>query len=656
MTEPGTPGRRVEAVEWLPSGSGSALVRVRGRGASSAELPALVAGEHRFESLPARSSEGEPGAWRGAYVVPAALEGAPLALAWPDGAQLELPPPGAVDAAAPAAAGGEVIDHAVLAERRARRAESAEQQQARAAADALAAVEALERRTGELEAALEATRAELAAVRAETESSAAALAERAEAAEAGLAAESVARGALEDELDRDRAARETLAADLAAAHEARRSAERDLAAVAEERDRARAALASAGTATAIARAGLLSLRMALEKERTARRAAEAALAGAEAAIADTGASLQARIAELERAAAAEPAPDRLARLAREQAEMSAVTAGAAPAPASATALAPAPAPALRPDIAARLDAAAAALRERTPAVVDEPAPEPVAAPAPEPVAAPAPEPRAPIRIVSPATPPPRADAVGASQRGYPLLRGALVKLAHDDPVAAGRILAALLPAQGPLLAGPLGYDLTIREVGTFAVTVADGAARAEALDAPRGRRRADFHLRADALTLAELLAGVDHRVGRYGGRARIKGRRRRARALRALPQARLTLAEAARAGARLEPALAWQALSYAVHPTWTAGLAFTVAHQLTGEEAGTWHLTARDAGGLAVSAGEPPEPPVATVATSRAAFDRLLRDEPHPSGDRPAIRGDRDAVAALLTLIDRARG
>jgi hypothetical protein len=41
---------------------------------------------------------------------------------------------------------------------------------------------------------------------------------------------------------------------------------------------------------------------------------------------------------------------------------------------------------------------------------------------------------------------------------------------------------------------------------------------------------------------------------------------------------------------------------------------------------------------------------------SRPAFDRLLREEPHPKGDRPAIRGDRDAVAALLGLIERARG
>jgi hypothetical protein len=675
LAESGVPGLRIDAVEWLPSGAGGALVRVRGRwaeGAAAAELPALTAGDSRFESLPDTRSGGEPGSWRGAYVVPASLEGTPLALAWPDGSSAALPVPGAEPAATEAAAapGGEVIDHAVLAERRARRAESAEAEQALAARDALQAVAALERRASDLEAALEAARAELAAVRNDAEAAASALRERAEAAEAAgasaqerLAAESLARGALEDELDRERTARETLAADLAAAHLARRSAEEALAATAAERDGAAAAAAAARTATATAQGGMLSLRAALESERRARRAADAALAAARdeaAAVAAArdqaaaeGESLHARIADLERAAAATPEPDRLARLAREQAEMSATTAQAAP----------------QPDLAARLDAAAAALRERTPVaqpaeaeaevaevaeVAEPPEAEPPEAEAEPEVAEPAP--RTPLRIVSPATPPARADVVGTSRRDYPLLRGALVKLAHDDPAAAGRILVALLPAQGAVIAGPLAYDLTIHEVGTFAVDVADGTARAQALERPRGRRHAAFHLRADALTLAELLAGVDHRIGRYGGRVRIKGRRRRSKPLRELIGAQLTLAEAARAGALPEPGLAWRALGYAVHPSWTSGHAFGVVHHLTGDEPQSWYVTARDAGGLAVTTAEPTEPPAASVSTTRAAFDRLLRQEPHPPGDRPWIRGDRAAIAALLALIDRARG
>ena len=41
---------------------------------------------------------------------------------------------------------------------------------------------------------------------------------------------------------------------------------------------------------------------------------------------------------------------------------------------------------------------------------------------------------------------------------------------------------------------------------------------------------------------------------------------------------------------------------------------------------------------------------------SRAAFQHLLRGEPAPSGERPVIRGDRAAVAALKAWTDRAQG
>ena len=41
---------------------------------------------------------------------------------------------------------------------------------------------------------------------------------------------------------------------------------------------------------------------------------------------------------------------------------------------------------------------------------------------------------------------------------------------------------------------------------------------------------------------------------------------------------------------------------------------------------------------------------------SRAAFDRLLRAETVPSGDRPMVRGDRDAVALMRSWTQRAQG
>jgi hypothetical protein len=295
---------------------------------------------------------------------------------------------------------------------------------------------------------------------------------------------------------------------------------------------------------------------------------------------------------------------------------------------------------------------------------EPPAPEQQAPPA-EPSAAPSPtsspqaEPEAPKRavpVIVPASgPPPRSLATGTEQRDYPLLRGALVKLAHDDPATAAALLVALLPAQGAAIEGPLGYDLTIREAGTFAVGIAGGRASVEQIEVPRPRSRAAFHLTADAVVLCELLAGVEHRIGRFFGPVRVRGRKRRMKELRALAASTPTVAEAARAGARLDPGLVYRLLAYAIHPTWSRGHAFTIAQEITGAPPETWYLTARDGAGVTVSGVAPAEPPDATVTMSRQVFDTLLRDEPVPSGRRPVVRGDHSAVAAMHAWTQRVQ-
>ena len=81
---------------------------------------------------------------------------------------------------------------------------------------------------------------------------------------------------------------------------------------------------------------------------------------------------------------------------------------------------------------------------------EAPAPPPPSAAKPSDSPAPAvaePPPAGPT-IVPASGPPPRALMLGTERRDYPLLRGAIVKLAHDDAATAGRVLAALLPAQG----------------------------------------------------------------------------------------------------------------------------------------------------------------------------------------------------------------
>jgi hypothetical protein len=285
-----------------------------------------------------------------------------------------------------------------------------------------------------------------------------------------------------------------------------------------------------------------------------------------------------------------------------------------------------------------------------PPAVEPPAAEPAEVAATTPVVAPAGP-----RIVSASKPPARGLMLGTDRRDYPLLRGAIVKLAHDDPNLAGRLLAALLPAQGAAIEGPLGYDITIAGTGTYGVGIAAGRATAEPLNLPRGRHAADFHLTADPLILAELLAGVDHRIGRFFGPVRVRGRKRRVKALRALQTTTISLTDAARAGANLDPEVVYRAFAYAVHPSWTRGHAFTIAQTIEDEPPETWYLTAGDGAGLTVSKNPPATPPAATVEMSREVFRKLLRGEPVPHGQRPCVRGDGMAVALMHEWTQRAR-
>ena len=401
--------------------------------------------------------------------------------------------------------------------------------------------------------------------------------------------------------------------------------------------------------------------------------------------------LQTRIAELERAADTD-----LERRAREQA-------------AAAAAVAP---PADREAIAGQFDAAAAALRARVtpppdpepeaalddgppgrtravsasadpqsaPVAADpEPAePEPVAAepvpaepvsaeeehvPAepvaadPEPVAdAPPPvaAPRPRTHIVTESRHPPRADVVGRSRRDYPWLRGALVKLAHDDPRAATRLLLGLVPAQHALLDAPVEYDLTIRDAGTYAVSVGAEGASARTVASPRPRAEAAFHVTADVVTLAELLAGVPRRMGRWFGPVRVKGRKRGAEVLRdTLAGAQLDLGAAARAGADLDPDLVFRSFAYAIQPAWTKGHRFVVAQEIADPSPQRWHLVVRDGAPIEVEKRLDGEPD-AVVSMSRATFGCLIRGDAAPHGERPAVRGDRAAVGPPARL-DRAR-
>ena len=519
----------------------------------------------------------------------------------------------------------------------------------------------LERRLAELDAALAAERRAHAGTATELETARAQLAH----AEAANRAESVARAALDEALDAaqtELVEAQTLQADLVLSREQARAegdaarGERDaVRGEAEELRETLAAARSAGERTegalAAARQELEAARLriaALERELEAR---QGALASAE----DQAGGLLARIAELERTADQD-----LERRAREQAEAAASAARQAEAErdevsanldAAAAALrARADEPAVvaaarRPGRRGRARAGGRAGRRGRPGAGGRAGrrgrpgaggragrrgrpPSRRSSRSSRPAARagrrgrpgargragrrarsrePAPPPRP--RIVTESSHPARGDLVGTSKREYPWLRGALVKLAHDDPRAATRLLLGLVPVQRALVTTPVEYDLTIRDGGgTYAISIGQQRASAKPLPGPRPRSQAAYHVSADVVTLAELLAGVDKRMGRWFGSIKVRGRRRGAEALRdALVGARLDLAAAARAGAELDPDLVFRAFAYAIHPAWTKGHRFTVAQEIADPSPQRWHIVVRDGAPVAVErrAGTP---------------------------------------------------
>ena len=130
------------------------------------------------------------------------------------------------------------------------------------------------------------------------------------------------------------------------------------------------------------------------------------------------------------------------------------------------------------------------------------------------------------------------------------------------------------------------------------------------------------------------------------------GRRKRAREeLAPLPEARLSLAEAVRAGARLEPGLVYRALPFAIEPEWTqAATASRSRSRSSSSRRSRGTSPSRDGLPLRVVEHATDAPADATVTMSRAAFERLLKDEPQPLGDRPQVKGDRDGRGRAQAL------
>ena len=203
---------------------------------------------------------------------------------------------------------------------------------------------------------------------------------------------------------------------------------------------------------------------------------------------------------------------------------------------------------------------------------------------------------------------PRA-AAAPSRPGIPVLRGALVKMAHEEPGSAARLLLALLPALRAIVQTPLDFDLTIRGTGTYAVTlgadtwsVLGSRARAPPWRLPHRRRRGDA---GRARRRCRQAARPVARAG-AGPRARAT----QAEALAAgVRTATLSLPEAVARGRLAAAGPRFPGLRHVIDPAWTRGHRFTVAQHVTGPAPTTMHVLVRDGAPSSSSAGRRPAAP-----------------------------------------------
>jgi ribonucleoside-diphosphate reductase beta chain len=232
-------------------------------------------------------------------------------------------------------------------------------------------------------------------------------------------------------------------------------------------------------------------------------------------------------------------------------------------------------------------------------------------------------------------------------------RGALRRMAKDDPELAARLILMTLPGTASKIGGTMTYVLEVKELGTHRVSISGGRARVDSGD----EGDVDFRLQANASTLADLVTGAHGPLGlMMRGKLRIRGKRRKALKLRRMSSDEITMADVVEAGGRLDPDVLYRCLPYLVDPEWTSGHAFTVKYVVTGE--GTWYVTARDGEPLEVTTDD--REAIGTATVSFDSYQRMASGEISPSiamqNQLTKIDGQIHPVTLLGRWIARAQG
>ncbi len=261
-------------------------------------------------------------------------------------------------------------------------------------------------------------------------------------------------------------------------------------------------------------------------------------------------------------------------------------------------------------------------------------------------------------VIEPAPPAARSAPPEIDTPAEPVVRAWLEpvfrSLARTDPLAAGRLALALLPAHRLVRFEPLEYDLVLAETGCVRVSVPGGGApvRAVLADEPRSDEAVRFAVHGDMASLARLLASASTRRRLGAGRARIRGDRTAARCLLDLVRAPHSWRELLDAGVVLEPWLAVSIAARMIDPTWTRGHSFTIAFQAP-EDSGQQTLLHVRAGRVAAVAESVLASSSATeVVAAGASVAEVLAGALEAMTD---LRGPTRPLALLLSWIERAQ-
>ncbi len=245
----------------------------------------------------------------------------------------------------------------------------------------------------------------------------------------------------------------------------------------------------------------------------------------------------------------------------------------------------------------------------------------------------------------------RASDPGAA----PWFPAAFARLAAEEPAVAGDVLLGLLPALAGVVERPTAFELTLPDAGRLLVRAAPGRTSVESIGARAKRGTIDFRLRADPAALGAFAAAEGVGRIRAPARVRLRGRRVHAAVLQRLVRAPLTLTGLAELGVDLGPELAYRLLARGVEPAWTAGHAFTILHETTGLGGSRAWVSVGDGQPLAVSGSPPAGPVAASVFCRRGALLPVLAGAPLPAGEDAALGGDPAAFALLQGWLARAQ-